>query len=124
MQIVDVSHPQYSSKPQVNDTENSIAIVGMAVNYSHGNGMDALWETISQGLSAVEEVSTLLTLQSRFLLTWGQVPESRFQLSQFYEPEESKAKGRKMSAKHGNFLNDTWSFDNGFFNVSTREAKS
>lgn len=69
MQIVDVSHPQYSSKPQVNDTENSIAIVGMAVNYSHGNGMDALWETISQGLSAVEEVSTLLTLQSRFLLT-------------------------------------------------------
>lgn len=69
MQIVDVSHPKYSPKPQVNDTKDSIAIVGMAVNYPKGNGVDALWETLSQGLSAVEEVSSLLTSQPRPFLT-------------------------------------------------------
>ena len=61
MQIVDVSHPKYSPKPQVNDTKDAIAIVGMAVNYPKGNGLDALWETLSQGLSAVREVNALLT---------------------------------------------------------------
>ena len=61
LQIVDVSHPKYSPKPQVNDTKDAIAIVGMAVNYPKGNGPDAMWETLSQGLSAVREVNTLLT---------------------------------------------------------------
>ena len=69
LQVVDVSHPKYSPKLQVNDIKDSIAIVGMAVNYPKGNGMDALWETLSQGLSAVEEVSSLLTSQPRTYLT-------------------------------------------------------
>lgn len=62
MQIVDVSHPKYSPKPQVNDTKDAIAIVGMAVNYPKGNGPNAMWETLSQGLSAIREVNALLTL--------------------------------------------------------------
>lgn len=53
-----------------------------------------------------------------------QIPDSRFELCQFHEPEASKAKGRKMTAKHGNFIDDAWSFDNEFFNISAREAKS
>ena len=53
-----------------------------------------------------------------------QIPDSRFELSQFHEPEASKAKGRKMAARHGNFIDDVWSFDNEFFNISAREAKS
>lgn len=69
MQICDVTHPKYSSTLQVNDTKDSIAIVGMAVNYPNGNGMDALWESLSQGLSSVEEASTLLMLRPRSLLT-------------------------------------------------------
>lgn len=32
----------------------------MAVTYPNGDGMDALWESLAKGLSAVEEVSTLL----------------------------------------------------------------
>ena len=71
MQIVDVSHPKYSSEPQGNDTKDSIAIIGMAVNFPKGNGTDALWETLSQGLNAVEEVSALLTLQQRPQLIRG-----------------------------------------------------
>lgn len=62
MQIFDVTHPKLSSTLQVNDTKDSIAIVGMAVNFPNGNGVDALWESLSQGLSAVEEASTLLML--------------------------------------------------------------
>ena len=61
-------------------------------------------------------------LQPRFSWTRGQVPESRIQLSQFYGPEGSEAKGRRMTAQHGNILENTWLFDNGVFNVSTREA--
>ena len=53
-----------------------------------------------------------------------QIPDSRFELCQFHEPEASKAKGRKMTARYGNFIDDVWSFDNEFFNISAREAKS
>ena len=58
------------------------------------------------------------------LVDMRQVPESRFELCHFYKSEVSKADGRKMTARHGNFLDDTWSFDNEFFNISAREAKS
>ncbi len=29
-----------------------------------------------------------------------------------------------MKIKHGNFIEDVWGFDNAFFNISPREAKS
>jgi acyl transferase domain-containing protein len=31
---------------------------------------------------------------------------------------------RSMHAKHGSFLDDIWTFDNAFFSISPREAKS
>jgi len=59
MQIVDLSSSTFSPNPLLSDTNDAIAIVGMAVNYPKGKGADALWETLSKGLSAVEEVRTL-----------------------------------------------------------------
>jgi acyl transferase domain-containing protein len=41
----------------------------------------------------------------------------------FYSPEHGD-NARKMSTKFGAFLDDIWAFDNKFFNVSPREAKS
>lgn len=29
-----------------------------------------------------------------------------------------------MKTRHGNFIDDVWGFDNAFFNISPREAKS
>lgn len=108
MRTTDVS--QIRAVPKSQSSENSgdaIAIVGMAVNYPRGEGLEELWETLSQGLNACTEI-----------------PSSRFDISQFYEPNPSLCKGRKMTTKTGNFINDPWGFDYSFFDVSPREAKS
>lgn len=108
MRTVDVSHTVSAPKIQQPEVDkDAIAIVGMAVNYPRGEGVEELWETMSQGLNTCTEI-----------------PSSRFDISQFYEPDPSQSKGRKMNTKTGNFINDPWGFDNSFFNVSAREAKS
>ena len=108
MRTADVSQITSVPKPQRSQEDNdAIAIVGMAVNYPKGEGIDELWDTLSQGLNACEEI-----------------PSNRFDISQFYEAESSQSKGRKMTTKTGNFINDPWGFDNSFFNISAREAKS
>ena len=48
---------------------------------------------------------------------------SRFNLSEYYAEEDSD-KGRTMPIRHGSFLDDIWTFDNRFFNISPREAIS
>lgn len=108
MRTADMSHT--TSLPEQQrpaDDKDAIAIVGMAVNYPRGEGIDELWETMAQGLNACQEI-----------------PSNRFDISQFYEAEQSQSKGRKMKARTGNFIHDPWGFDNSFFNVSAREAKS
>ncbi|KAF2762266.1 ketoacyl-synt-domain-containing protein [Pseudovirgaria hyperparasitica] len=96
----DSSLPAYANE--------AIAIVGMACQFPQGSNKDMLWETLEKGLNTVEEI-----------------PESRFEVSQFkVDPENEKGAGRKMAAKHGNFLDKPWAFDHKFFNISPREAKS
>ncbi|KAK3337599.1 hypothetical protein B0T19DRAFT_455496, partial [Cercophora scortea] len=87
--------------------KNSIAIVGMSVNLPRGKGTEELWETLSQGLNAVQEI-----------------PESRFRISDYHHDAEGSHKPRTMAARHGAFLDDPFTFDNAFFNISPREAKS
>jgi acyl transferase domain-containing protein len=87
------------------EDKNSIAIVGMSVHLPKGKGVKELWETLSQGLNAVQEI-----------------PESRFKLSDYYSEDSDKP--RTMQTRHGAFLDDPFSFDNSFFNISPREAKS
>lgn len=54
----------------------------------------------------------------------NQIPETRFDVSQYYDPENTKKSARRMGTKYGNFLDSPWEFDNGFFNISPREARS
>lgn len=108
MRTADVSQTNSMPKPQRSeDDKDAIAIVGMSVNFPLGEGVDELWDTMTQALNACKEI-----------------PSNRFDISQFHEEELSQSKGRKMKAKTGNFINDPWGFDNSFFNVSSREAKS
>jgi hypothetical protein len=88
-------------------TQDGIAIVGMGVNLPKGTNMEELWHTISGGLSAVSVI-----------------PESRFQLSDYYSTEGTMESTRTMQTRHGAFLDDPYCFDNDFFNISPREAKS
>nr|ALQ32935.1 putative polyketide synthase [Fusarium sacchari] len=87
------------------DRINDIAIVGMSVQLPKGQGADQLWETLSQGLNAVREI-----------------PGDRFKLEDFYTDELDKP--RSVSTRYGAFLDDPFCFDNTFFNISPREAKS
>ncbi|GME55931.1 hypothetical protein GTA08_BOTSDO13036 [Neofusicoccum parvum] len=88
---------------------DDIAIVGMSVNYPSGKGPEQLWETLEKGLNVVREI-----------------PSSRFQISDYYDSnaDSSNKNPRKMNAKYGNFLDDPYAFDNTFFQISPREAKS
>ncbi|RYP75913.1 hypothetical protein DL771_002177 [Monosporascus sp. 5C6A] len=105
--LLDLSPFKADGKPAAlsADHHNDVAIVGMSVQLPKGKGTEELWETLSQGLNAVQEI-----------------PENRFELSDFYA--EDAGKPRSMPVKHGAFLEDPFSFDNSFFNISPREAKS
>ncbi|KAF5549199.1 polyketide synthase [Fusarium mexicanum] len=96
--------PRKMSLP-ASDLTNDIAIVGMGAQLPVGNGTDVLWKSLRQGLNAVQEI-----------------PESRFKLSDF--DVDNSEKPSVMSPRYGAFLNDPSSFDNNFFNISPREAKS
>ncbi|RYO74225.1 hypothetical protein DL763_010640 [Monosporascus cannonballus] len=86
---------------------DSIAIVGISANYASGKGAAKFWEALEQGKSAVSEI-----------------PKSRFDLSNYYSTDSTKAGPRKFGVKYGNFLQDPYEFDPAYFNVSPREAKS
>jgi len=93
VKLVDLSPFKASRKSCISsdDHQNSIAIVGLSVNLPKGKGTGELWETLSQGLNAVQEI-----------------PESRFKVSDYYS-EDSSHKLRSMSTKHGAFLEDPFS---------------
>ncbi|RGP61684.1 polyketide synthase [Fusarium sporotrichioides] len=93
------SAAQHSIRP------DDIAIVGMSLKLPKGQDTAQLWETLSSGLNAVQEI-----------------PESRFELSDYYTNEKDRP--RSMATRYGAFLDDPFSFDNAFFNISPREAKS
>ena len=70
---------------------NDIAIVGMSVKLPKGQGTDELWETLSQGLNAVQEI-----------------PKSRFEVSDYYTDERDRP--RSMVTRYGAFLEDPFRY--------------
>ncbi|KAK6081150.1 polyketide synthase [Seiridium cupressi] len=108
--LLDLSPFKPDGRPAVllPNHQDDIAIVGMSVKLPKGGSTAELWETISQGLNAVQEI-----------------PDNRFKISNFHTEDPDKP--RSMPIKHGAFLDDPfscYSFDNSFFNISPREAKS
>ncbi|KAM3077744.1 polyketide beta-ketoacyl-synthase [Clarireedia jacksonii] len=104
--ITDSSSFKVGRQPE-RQIQDGVAIVGMGVNLPKGTSIEELWKTIYSGLSAVSVI-----------------PESRFQLSNYYSTEDRMQSTRTMQARHGAFLDDPYCFDNDFFSISPREAKS
>ncbi|KAI0409182.1 hypothetical protein F4802DRAFT_239318 [Xylaria palmicola] len=77
------------------NVEDMIAIVGMSFNYPGASGKDQLWDMLENARCIA----------------------SKIPLSRFDTPA-------KLSGRFGNFLEDPFQFDAGFFNISPREAKS
>ncbi|KDQ12500.1 hypothetical protein BOTBODRAFT_34463 [Botryobasidium botryosum FD-172 SS1] len=82
-----------------------IAIIGMAVNLPGAPDSNALWKVLEDGLNMISEI-----------------PKARFDVSQYNSPKPGSK--RSMKAKHGNFIDAPDSFDNAFFRISPREARS
>ena len=59
-------------------------------------------------------------------LIQSQIPRSRFPVENFYQQKEhgGKKKTRSLETKYGNFINSPFNFDNEFFDISSREARS
>lgn len=82
-----------------------IAVTGMALRFPGANGPDSFWNLLANGVDAVQEV-----------------PPSRWDLDQFYSPEQQVP--GKMSTRFGAFLDNIDQFDARFFGISPREAAS
>ncbi|KAJ7704791.1 beta-ketoacyl synthase [Mycena rosella] len=93
-----VSAPRTKQEP--------IAIVGMAVNMPGAPDAAKLWELLQNGVNTISEI-----------------PEDRFKVEEYNGPNAKNPK-RAMKAHTGNFLADPAAFDNRFFKISPREAKS
>lgn len=89
--LLDLSPFKTSGKPIETRSvhQNDVAIVGMSVQFPKGNGTEELWETLSQGLNAIQDI-----------------PENRFAISDFYS--EDSEKPRSMRTKYGAFLEDAF----------------
>ncbi|TFK37752.1 hypothetical protein BDQ12DRAFT_735983 [Crucibulum laeve] len=95
-----------TSLPPPKYTQEPIAIVGMAVNMPGAPSTDDLWKVLETGLNTISEI-----------------PEDRFNISDYNDPK-NPIKGRSMKAHTGNFIDQPGAFDNKFFKISPREAKS
>ncbi|PUU82892.1 hypothetical protein B9Z19DRAFT_1119995 [Tuber borchii] len=113
--LLDLSHTSDAAitfankKPLRFKPEDGIAIVGMGVNMPGAVDPNELWKLLEEGLNTVSEV----------------IPSDRFDVSQFYHSSGNSNKPkRSMGTKFGNFIENPGAFDNNFFNISPREAKS
>jgi acyl transferase domain-containing protein/acyl carrier protein len=84
-------------------TDDPIAIVAVACRFPGASDPEAFWELLSGGLNAIREV-----------------PEDRFDIDEFYDPDPD-APG-KMYTRFGGFLDGIGEFDPEFFGISPREA--
>ncbi|CQR70174.1 Polyketide synthase PksM [Sporomusa ovata DSM 2662] len=88
---------------KINSTSNchDIAIVGMACRLPGAKNYDIFWDNLSRGVSSIQEIT-----------------RSKFNI-QYYSPTRDE---HKCISKWCGLIDEIDQFDNGFFNISPREA--
>ena len=84
-------------------TDEPIAIVAVSCRFPGAPNPEAFWELLSGGVNAIREV-----------------PEDRFDIDEFYDPDPDAA--GKTYTRFGGFLDGIDGFDPEFFGISPREA--
>jgi acyl transferase domain-containing protein/acyl carrier protein len=84
-------------------TDEPIAIVAVSCRFPGAPNPEAFWELLSDGVDAIREV-----------------PEDRFDIDEFYDPDPDTA--GKTYTRFGGFLDGIDGFDPEFFGISPREA--
>lgn len=82
---------------------DAIAIVGMSGRFPESDTLDELWRLLETGTTTHQEI-----------------PTSRFNLDDFYDP--SRKKHNAHVSRHGCFIKKPGNFDHRLFNISPREA--
>ena len=96
-------HATVQDAPSPGKHTNDIAVIGMACRFPQGENVEAFWQLLAQGQSAVTPL-----------------PINRYQdkaLNQKYVMDP------QMSAIHGGFLTEIDAFDAAFFGISSLEAE-
>lgn len=86
------------------DSEDKIAIIGLAGKYPGANNVQEFWENLKQGKDSITEI-----------------PSDRWDMTSFYD--EEKGKSGTSYSKWGGFIEDVNKFDPLFFKISPREAE-
>lgn len=84
-------------------TDEPIAIIAVSCRFPAAPNPEAFWELLSGGVDAIREV-----------------PEDRFDIDEFYDPDPEAA--GKTYTRFGGFLEGIDEFDPEFFGISPREA--
>ena len=84
-------------------TDEPIAIVAVSCRFPGAPDPEAFWELLSGGVDAI-----------------GEVPEDRFDIDEFYDPDPETP--GKTYTRFGGFLDGIDGFDPEFFGISPREA--
>nr|WP_165703709.1 type I polyketide synthase [Enhygromyxa salina] len=103
---VEVNTPISALDPVSVASDDAIAIVGVSCRLPGADDIDEFWQLLMAGRDAMVEV-----------------PPARWSLADWYD-EDPRAEG-KMYMREGGFLRqDPREFDAGFFDISSREARS
>src|SRR4028118_236097 len=95
---------QNTSENMNNSQKEPIAIIGIGCRFpGGGNSPEAFWKLLRDGVDAITEV-----------------PEDRWNLDNFYDPEGTKP--GKIRTRWGGFVDKIDEFDADFFGISPREA--
>ncbi|WP_394850185.1 SDR family NAD(P)-dependent oxidoreductase [Pendulispora brunnea] len=86
--------------------DRDIAIVGMACRVPGADDLDAFWDMLVQGRSAI-----------------GEAPRDRFS-ADAYAAEPAEGTSHTSYSKWGGFISEPYAFDAMFFGISPREATS
>ncbi len=82
---------------------DAIAVVGMSGRFPESDTLDELWRLLETGTTTHQEI-----------------PSSRFNMDDFYDP--SRKKHNALVSRHGCFIKKPGNFDHRLFNISPREA--
>lgn len=82
---------------------DAIAVVGMSGRFPESDTLDELWRLLETGMTTHQEI-----------------PSSRFNMDDFYDP--SRKKHNALVSRYGCFIKEPGNFDHRLFNISPREA--
>ncbi len=91
---------------QQEKSSGDIAIIGVSGLYPDAPDIDAFWNNLKSGKDSVTEI-----------------PLSRWNKDEYYDPDPDNAKHGKIYGKWGAFVDNVDKFDALFFNISPREAE-